>query len=317
MSTISSKAPVVAAAMAATGLALVAPPLCADTPAADTAASDEQAPQEVIVTGTRQKGMEAAESPTPIQIIGAGELKATGQPNLINALAQLVPSFVAQASGGDMSNQTLQARLRGVSPNDVLVLVDGKRRHTTANVAVLSGPYQGGAGADLNFIPVDAIDHVEVLTEGAAAQYGSDAIVGVINIILKRNSSGGEEAISTAGATRPKSVQTRAFSPCRNRSSTSPRRSTTMAAPSGPTSIRALPTRTMSIRPKAARIPSPTCRSRPAIPTLPGEGPTPKRTVKWRPTMPDFAFSTACSSIAPAATAGRRPSPMRAFDCPT
>lgn len=190
MSTISSKAPLVAAAVAAT--AIVSPPSRADTSAADTAAGDEQAPQEVIVTGTRQKGMEAAESPTPIQIIGAGELKATGQPNLINALAQLVPSFVAQASGGDMSNQTLQARLRGVSPNDVLVLVDGKRRHTTANLAVLSGPYQGGAGADLNFIPVDAIDHVEVLTEGAAAQYGSDAIVGVINIILKRNASGGE-----------------------------------------------------------------------------------------------------------------------------
>lgn len=199
MSTRSSKAPLTVAAMAATGLAVTAPPTHADTAAVDTTTSDQQAPQEVIVTGTRQKGVEAAQSPTPIQIIGAGELRATGQPNLINALAQLVPSLVAQASGGDMSNQTLQARLRGLSPNDVLVLVDGKRRHTTANLAVLSGPYQGGAGADLNFIPVDAIDHIEVLTQGAAAQYGSDAIAGVINIILKRDSSGGEANATYGG----------------------------------------------------------------------------------------------------------------------
>jgi iron complex outermembrane receptor protein len=78
-----------------------------------------------------------------------------------------------------------------LSPNHVLVLINGKRRHTTANLAVDSGPYQGGAGVDLNFIPVDAIDHIEVLTDGAAAQYGSDAIAGVINIILKKNTSGG------------------------------------------------------------------------------------------------------------------------------
>jgi iron complex outermembrane recepter protein len=97
-----------------------------------------------------------------------------------------------QAYGVDMAAQTLQAKLRGLSPNDVLVLVDGKRRHTTANLAVASGsPYQGGAGVDLNFIPVDAIDHIEVLTQGAAAQYGTDAIAGVINIILKKNPSGG------------------------------------------------------------------------------------------------------------------------------
>src|SRR6202030_4565623 len=74
-----------------------------------------------------------------------------------------------------------------------LVLVNGKRRHTTANLAVDTGSvYQGGAGVDLNFIPLDAVDHIEVLTEGAAAQYGTDAIAGVINIILKKNSSGGK-----------------------------------------------------------------------------------------------------------------------------
>jgi iron complex outermembrane receptor protein len=108
----------------------------------------------------------------------------------MSALANVVPSFTAQAFGGDMANQTLQAKMRGLSPNHTLVLVNGKRRHTTASLAILGGPYQGGAGVDLNFIPVEAIDHVEVLTDGAAAQYGTDAIAGVINIILKKNSDG-------------------------------------------------------------------------------------------------------------------------------
>ncbi|HEY2401142.1 MAG TPA: TonB-dependent receptor, partial [Steroidobacteraceae bacterium] len=111
---------------------------------------------------------------------------------LMGTLAQVVPSLTMQAYGVDMAGQTLQAKLRGLSPNDVLVLIDGKRRHTTANLEVASGSaYQGGAGVDLSFIPLDAIDHIEVLTQGAAAQYGTDAIAGVINIILKKNPSGG------------------------------------------------------------------------------------------------------------------------------
>ena len=97
-----------------------------------------------------------------------------------------------QAFGNDLAGETLQAKLRGLSCNDVLVLVNGKRRHTTANLEVDPGdPYQGCAGVDWTMIPLDSIDHIEVLTDGAAAQYGSDAIAGVINIILKKNSSGG------------------------------------------------------------------------------------------------------------------------------
>jgi iron complex outermembrane receptor protein len=158
----------------------------AETPA------EEDTLQQVIVTGTRVRGIVAAESAAPIQIVGGEALQATGKVNLIDALAQLVPSFQAQAFGADMANQTLQARLRGLSPNHVLVLVDGKRRHTTASLAIDGGSaYSGGAGVDLNFIPMAAVDHIEVLTEGAAAQYGSDAIAGVINIILKKNNSGG------------------------------------------------------------------------------------------------------------------------------
>ena len=160
--------------------------------AAPVSAGDESGLEEVIVTGTRESGMRAVDSAAPIQIVSAAELRTSGASDLMSALATLVPSLQMEAYGLDMSGQTLQARLRGVSPNDVLVLINGKRRHTTANLAIdVGSPFQGGAGVDLNFIPLDAIDHVEVLTEGAAAQYGSDAIAGVINIILKKNASGG------------------------------------------------------------------------------------------------------------------------------
>src|SRR5271167_4375441 len=151
--------------------------------AAEAAADTDTALNEVIVTGSRVSGIRASDSPAPIQIISSQALVNSGAPDVMSALAALVPSLQMQAFGFDMAGQTLQARLRGVSPNDVLVLVNGKRRHTTANLAIDTGsPFQGGAGVDLNFIPLDSIDHVEVLTEGAAAQYGSDAIAGVINI---------------------------------------------------------------------------------------------------------------------------------------
>jgi len=179
---------------------------------ANAADADAEATvQEVVVTGTRATGIQASESPAPIQVLSSSSLENAGRSDLMQALANVVPSFTAQAFGGDQANQTLQAKLRGLSPNHVLVLIDGKRRHTTSNLAVLGGPYQGGAGADLNFIPVAAIDHIEVLTDGAAAQYGTDAIAGVINIILRKSSSGGSASLnygqyfdgggSTTGAT--------------------------------------------------------------------------------------------------------------------
>jgi iron complex outermembrane receptor protein len=155
------------------------------------------APATVIVTGTRRSGLKAVDSASPIQVLDSSSLERTGQPDLIQAMAQNLPSFTAQAFGGDAANLTLSARLRGLSPNDTLVLVNGKRRHTTANLAVLGGPFQGGAATDLNFIPVAAIDHIEVLQDGAAAQYGTDAIAGVVNIILKKDARGG--SITTTG----------------------------------------------------------------------------------------------------------------------
>jgi iron complex outermembrane recepter protein len=148
--------------------------------------------EEVIVTGTRVAGMRASDSAAPIEIVGAAALRRVGQPDLIQALAQNLPSYNAQTTAGDTANMTLSASLRGLSPNNTLVLVNGKRRHGTGNLAVNSSfPYSGSASPDLAFIPVDAIDHVEVLQDGAAAQYGTDAIAGVLNIILKSGRSGG------------------------------------------------------------------------------------------------------------------------------
>ena len=147
---------------------------------------------EIIVTGSREHDITAGESAAPVQILRAAALqRAAGNPSAVAALAQWVPAYTAQPFGNDMAGQTLQAKLRGLSCNDVLVLVNGKRRHTTANIEVDSGPYQGCAGTDLNFIPVAAISRIEVLTQGAAAQYGSGAVAGVINIILKKSASGG------------------------------------------------------------------------------------------------------------------------------
>lgn len=158
---------------------------------AATAAEKADGPGEVIVTGTRVSGLKAADSPAPVEVVGSEALKHVGQPDLIQGLAQNVPSFTAEALGGDTANLTLSARLRGVSPNDTLVLINGMRRHPSANLHVLGGPYQGSATADISLIPVAAIDHVEVLLDGAAAQYGTDAIAGVVNIILKKANHGG------------------------------------------------------------------------------------------------------------------------------
>lgn len=147
---------------------------------------------EVIVTGTRQTGVRASDSAAPISIVDAASMSRVGQPDLNQSLQQNLPSFNAQPFGYDAAALTVSAALRGLNPNDTLVLIDGKRRHSTANLAVDNGsPYSGAASVDLGLIPVSAIDHVEVLQDGAAAQYGSDAIGGVINIILKHTDQGG------------------------------------------------------------------------------------------------------------------------------
>lgn len=159
----------------------------------------QDAPQEpqadegaaIIVTGTRAVGMQAADSAAPVQVFSEEALSRVGQPNLNQALTQLVPSFTAQTQGVDMSNFSLSARLRGLSPNHTLVMVNGKRRHGSAILQVIAGPFQGSAAPSIDLIPPDAVERIEVLQDGAAAVYGTDAIAGAINMILKDQSEGG------------------------------------------------------------------------------------------------------------------------------
>lgn len=157
----------------------------------------QQAPpetvSEIVVTGTRTAGVKAADSAAPVQVVGAPALTKTGATDLATILTSAVPSLNINANGGDQAGLSIQAALRGLNPNDTLVLINGKRRHTTSDLAVDGGnPYSGSAAVDLSFIPEGAIDHIEVLTDGAAAQYGSDAIAGVVNIFLKKQSDGGQ-----------------------------------------------------------------------------------------------------------------------------
>ena len=149
--------------------------------------------QTVVVTGTRSLNRRTLDSVSPIDVIGGRELQSTGSGELATVLARLLPSMnFPRPSGADASDAVRPAQLRGLSPDQTLVLVNGKRRHASAVVNVNGTLGRGSAPVDLNAIPLAAIDHIEVLRDGAAAQYGTDAIAGVVNIILKKGADGGD-----------------------------------------------------------------------------------------------------------------------------
>lgn len=146
----------------------------------------------VVVTGTRGLPRTEADSMSPIDSLSPQDLKNTGATDLSTALRTLLPSFnFPQPSVTDATDATQPAQLRGLSPDETLVLINGKRMHTTSVVNINGSLGRGSSPVDLNAIPINAIDHVEVLRDGAAAQYGSDAIAGVINIILKGGAAHG------------------------------------------------------------------------------------------------------------------------------
>jgi iron complex outermembrane recepter protein len=146
----------------------------------------------VVVTGSRVK-RSAVNSKAPIDIIGSDDLQATGATDLSDALNLLLPSFNLPAiAGQDQSAIVRPANLRGLNADQMLVLVNGKRRHISAIVNANSSINKGSEPVDLNMIPFAEIDHIEVLRDGASAQYGSDAIAGVVNIVLKHRDHGGE-----------------------------------------------------------------------------------------------------------------------------
>jgi len=145
--------------------------------------------REVIVVGNRGGGRTKFESPVPVDVISVNQVaETTAKPDLMSQLNQAVPSFnYNKQSGGDGSDAIDFASLRGLGFDQTLVLVNGKRRHLSAFVNEVGTRGRGNSGTDLNAIPESAIDHVEILRDGASAQYGSDAIAGVINIVLKKD----------------------------------------------------------------------------------------------------------------------------------
>ena len=147
---------------------------------------------EIIVTGTRSAGREALASSAPIDVVTAEALSSGGFTDLGRSLNFLEPSInFARSQTTATAANTRPVTLRGLSPDQTLVLVNGKRRHANAVLNVNNSIGRGAAAVDLDTIPESAIDHIEILRDGAAAQYGSDAIAGVVNIILKSNASGG------------------------------------------------------------------------------------------------------------------------------
>ncbi|HEX9945909.1 MAG TPA: TonB-dependent receptor [Allosphingosinicella sp.] len=190
-------------------LALIADPALAQGPATaqDQAAAQDEAAAEadaepapdstIVITGTRRTDRTVADSPVPVDVIGSDAIVNSGQTETNKILNQLVPSFnFPQPSIADGSDALRPATLRGLSPDQTLVLINGKRRHVSALLNVNGTVGRGSAAVDMNLIPGLAIGRVEVLRDGAAAQYGSDAIAGVINIQLKSSSNGGRASVT-------------------------------------------------------------------------------------------------------------------------
>ena len=144
---------------------------------------------EVVITGTRASNRTNLESPVPVDVINVNELTAKAPQVSVNQLLhQTVPSFSSNTQTiSDGTDHIDPAALRGLGPDQVLVLVNGKRRHTTSLVNVNGTFGRGNVGTDLNSIPASAISKIEVLRDGAAAQYGTDAIAGVINVQLRED----------------------------------------------------------------------------------------------------------------------------------
>lgn len=168
-------------------LALAASPALAQEPPEEAKTLDT-----LIVTGTRVTDRTVAESSSPIDIISPETLEATGTTELATALSRAIPSLnFPRPAITDGTDAVRPAQLRGLAPDQVLVLVNGKRYHTTALINLNGSQGRGSSPADLNTIPIAAVERIEVLRDGASAQYGSDAIAGVINVVLKGSGEGG------------------------------------------------------------------------------------------------------------------------------
>ena len=169
---------------------------------AQTAMAQDAGLEEVIITGTRLSDRSAQDSPVPVDVISGSEMRTNGSTDLQDMLRTQVPSFDINAQPiSDAATITRPPNLRGLSPDNVLVLVNGKRRHRGSIISFLGGGISDGAqGVDIASIPSLALKQVEVLRDGASSQYGSDAIAGVLNFIL-RDDAEGFEVVARYGST--------------------------------------------------------------------------------------------------------------------
>ena len=150
--------------------------------------------EEVVITGSRTPARSNTSSPLPLDIVGVKELQATGQPTFDKALQYKIPSFnTVNTPVNDATSLLDPYEIRNMGPSRTLILINGKRKNLSALLYTQTSPGRGETGADISGIPTDAIKTIQILRDGASAQYGSDAIAGVMNIILKdgyKNGSG-------------------------------------------------------------------------------------------------------------------------------
>src|SRR3954454_19328031 len=163
---------------------------------------------QVVTVGTRTGGRIKTESQVPVDVININQAGVpTAKMDLTSVLNYTAPSFnYNKQSGADGADHIDLGTLRGLGPDQTLVLINGKRRHQTAFVALFGTRGRGNSGTDLNTIPIGAIDRIEILRDGASAQYGSDAMAGVINLVLKRDVKKFTMNIGYSGYVEPKST---------------------------------------------------------------------------------------------------------------
>ncbi|UAM98075.1 TonB-dependent receptor [Polaribacter litorisediminis] len=160
--------------------------------------NEDNALDEVVITGSRTPVRSNTKSPLPIDIVSSKDLVATGQTTFDKALQFKIPSFnTVQTPVNDATSLLDPYEIRNMGPSRTLILINGKRKNLSALLYTQTSPGRGETGSDISGIPIDAIKDIQVLRDGASAQYGSDAIAGVINIILKDNVDGGSATLRT------------------------------------------------------------------------------------------------------------------------
>ncbi|MBB3345641.1 TonB-dependent siderophore receptor [Sphingomonas sp. BK069] len=165
-------------------------------PTQDSAALPAES-DDIVVTGTRAAGRTRLDSPAPVDVLSGASLQRQGTTEVAAALAAVAPSVnFPRAAATDATDAVRPATLRGLSPDQTLVLINGVRGHASAQLNTNGSVGRGSSAVDLNTIPVAALDRVEVLRDGAAAQYGSDAIAGVVNLRLREARSGGGATVT-------------------------------------------------------------------------------------------------------------------------